>query len=402
MMAQVALSFMLLFSAALFVRGTQNAINLNPGFRTEGEVVLNLDYVDPALTKTTIARRQQKALVRALELPGVTDAALAAAVPFNFETDWWRIFPAGGDTAALNPDDKTTHAAPMGIFAVVSRGYFKTLGIPLLQGRDFTQAESTLHGGQQVAIIDEGLARALFGDKNPVGRRLAANSEQADIKHPERAIEIVGIVRSPHEEVFEAEAPHRLYRPLGQFQQSNIYLHLRVADPASAPAVLDRLQGELRSLDPDTPVLSAQPLSDFIDKNLNLLLVRMAGIVFGLSGLIALVLAVIGVYGIKSHAVVRRTREIGIRIALGAQPRDVLALIVKQGVLQAAVGLFAGLVLALLAGRLAAKMLYHVSPFDPLALVTAAVLLASTVLLACFLPGRRATKVDPAITLRAE
>jgi putative ABC transport system permease protein len=166
--------------------------------------------------------------------------------------------------------------------------------------------------------------------------------------------------------------------------------------------VLDRLRHDLASLDPDTPVLFAQPLADLVDKNVNLLLVQLAGIIFGSSGLVALILAVIGVYGVKAHAVARRTREIGIRIAIGATPSNVLALVLKQGIQQTAVGLAAGVALALLAGRMAAKMLYHVSPFDPVALSAAALVLASTMLIACYLPARRATKVDPAVTLRSE
>jgi predicted permease len=402
MMAQIAFSFVLLFSAGLFVRGSQKAIDLDPGFVKSGGFVVNLDYVDPNLSDDAIARREQALLIRSAALPGVTSAALASSVPFNFETNWWRIFPAGSDASAINPADQSTQTAPFAVFTVISRGYFETLGIPLLKGRDFTAAESSQQGGHLVAIIDETLARALFGDQEPVGRRVATSSGNADGKHPDREIEIVGIIRSPHEDPFEPAAPHRFYRPLGQRAQSNIYLHVKVADPSATAAVLDRLRRDLTALDPDTPILLAQPLSDFVDKNLNLLLVRLAGIVFGASGLVALMLAVIGVYGLKAHAIVRRTREIGIRIALGAKPADVLALVLKQGVQQTVVGLAAGLVLALAAGQLAARMLYRVSPFDPFALVGAAMVLAATVLLACYLPARRATKINPAITLRSE
>ncbi len=402
MMAQISLSFMLLFSAGRFVRGSREAANMNPGFEKTGGLVVNLDYVDPNLSDNAIARRQQAALNRVESLPGVASAALASAVPFNFDTDMRRIFVAGADTSALDPADQTTHTAPLGVFTSVSRGYFKTLGIPLLTGRDFTEAESTQYGGHQVAIIDETLAHALFGDKQPLGQHIATNAKNADGKHPDREIEIIGIIRSPREGVFEPAAPRRFYRPLGQYPSSNIYVHAKAADPATASALLDRLRLEIRTLDPDTPVLFAQPLGDFIDKNINLLVIRLAGIVFGASGVIALLLAVIGVYGVKAHAVVRRTREIGIRIALGAKPSDVLSLIVKQGILQTLVGLAAGMILALLAGRLLARMLYHVSSLDPVVLAGAAAILACTVLFACYLPARRATKVDPAVTLRAE
>jgi len=402
MMMQIALSLMLLFSAGLFVRSSRKAINFDPGFEKTGELVVNIDYVDPNLTSVAIARREQATLDCAVDLPGIASAALASAVPFNFDNDFRRVFSAEADTAALNADDKTIHAAPSAAFTAVSLGYFKTLEIPLIKGRDFTEAESTIAGGHKVAIIDERLAQALFGGKNPIGQHITTNAADANSNRPDRGIEIVGIVRSPHETAFEAAAPYRIYCPLGQRPSSNIYLQIRVSDPSTMPEVLNRLRRELASLDSDNPVLLAQPLADFIDKNVDLLMVHIAGMVFGVSGAIALLLAVIGVYGVKAHAVVRRTREIGIRIALGAEPADIFALIIKQGILQTLVGVSVGIVLAVIMGRLLAKMLYHVNPLDPVALAVAAIILMCTVIFACYMPARRATKVDPAVTLRVE
>jgi predicted permease len=402
MMGQIALSFMLLFSAGLFVRGTHNAINRNPGFAKTGEWVINFDYLDPNLHSTAIARREQAMVDRAAAIPGIQSAAVAGAVPFDYDTDRRRIYPAGGVGASLGSNGLTPEAAPWSVLTTVSRGYFGTVGIPLLAGRDFSAAESQRDSGHHVAIIDASLARALFGDQNPIGRRLAFSVGDAGGPAADRQTEVIGLVRSPHEDVFEAAAPHRIYTPLGPWSARNVYLHVKIGDPATAPAVLERLRRELLTLDPDNPPLRTQPLGDFLDKNPKLLLVRLAGMTFGAAGIVALVLAVIGVYSVKAHAVARRTREMGIRIALGARPGEIMSLILTQGIQQTVVGLAAGLVLAVFAGRLAAKMLYQVQPLDPLTLAAAAIALSVTVLLACWLPARRATGVDPAITLRSE
>jgi len=402
MMGQIALSFMLLFSAGLFVRGARNAIDRSPGFAQSGQWVLNFDYADPQLQSTAIVRREEALLDRASAIPGVTGAAIAGAVSFDFDADNRRIYPAGSEAAALSAGGRTVVAAPWAVLTTVSRGYFSTLAIPFLQGRDFSAGESERDSGHHVAIIDDTLARALFGAQDPIGRRIALNAGDAGAPGADRQTEIIGIVRSPHEDVFESTAPHRIYMPLGPWSARNVYLHVKIENLAAAPAILDRLRRELTALEPTIPLLRTQPLGDFLDKNPNLLLVQLAGMTFGGAGVVALILAVIGVYGVKAHAVARRTREMGIRIALGARPGEIMALILKQGLQQTAVGLALGLVLAVLAGRVAAKMLYQVNPVDPATLILAALLLGGTVLLACFLPAHKATRVDPAVTLRAD
>jgi ABC-type antimicrobial peptide transport system permease subunit len=158
----------------------------------------------------------------------------------------------------------------------------------------------------------------------------------------------------------------------------------------------------LRGVDPDLPTLSIAPFSDEVEKNAGLWIVRLGAIGFSVFGGIALLLAVVGVYGVKAYAVACRTREIGIRLALGAHRRDVFALIMRQGALQTALAVAVGLLLSLAAGRVLAQILYEVSPSDPFALVAASVTLAAATLIACFLPARRATRVDPIEALRAE
>ena len=196
----------------------------------------------------------------------------------------------------------------------------------------------------------------------------------------------------------------RLFVPLAQFYSSSAYLMVRTAsqDRRAVVGMIPTVRQSLRALDPDMPILNMAPFADLMEKSIGLWIVRLGAILFGVFGVIALLLAAVGVYGVKAYAVARRTREIGIRMALGAHRGDVFKLIMKQGALQTAFALGIGLLVSLGAGRVLAQMLYKVSPADPLALIVAATLLGSAALLACFFPARRATKVSPMTALRTE
>ena len=195
-----------------------------------------------------------------------------------------------------------------------------------------------------------------------------------------------------------------LFVPFAAAYNGNVYLHVRygTTDPGATAAAITPLRTALRSLNPDLPVLLITPFANLVEKNIGLWIVRLGAILFGVFGGIALVLAVVGVYGVKSYSVARRTREIGIRLAVGAQTGEVFALIMKQGTRQTLVAVTVGLLLSLAVGQLLAKLLYEISPADPIALGGSAALLAAASLLACWLPARRATKVDPMVALRAE
>jgi ABC-type antimicrobial peptide transport system permease subunit len=217
-------------------------------------------------------------------------------------------------------------------------------------------------------------------------------------------MEVVGIISSHRHHPGTGEPDYRLYVPLASGYSPEVFLAVRLAtsDPKVVAAGLGPLRRELRTLDPDLPVLRLAPFADMVDGNLALWVVRLGALLFGAFGAIALLLAVVGVYGVKAYAVARRTREIGIRMALGAMPGDVFSLIMKQGVLQTAVAMVAGIGLSLLSGKALANMLFNVSPADPLVLSAAIVVLTTAALLACYLPARRATKVNPTVALRAE
>jgi putative ABC transport system permease protein len=196
----------------------------------------------------------------------------------------------------------------------------------------------------------------------------------------------------------------RLFVPLAQGYNGQTYLHVRLntEDRHAVVAIMPTLRHALREIDPDLPLLQMTPYVDLMEKSPNLWIVKLGAMLFGAFGCIALLLAVVGVYGVKAYAVACRTREIGIRMALGAHRKDVFALIMRQGAMQTALAVSVGLLLSLAAGRVLSKILYGVSPTDPFALTTSSLMLAAAALLACFLPARRATYVNPITALRTE
>jgi ABC-type antimicrobial peptide transport system permease subunit len=217
-------------------------------------------------------------------------------------------------------------------------------------------------------------------------------------------MEVVGIVNWHRHEVQNDGPQRRVFVPFAQGYNGAVYLHVRLSatDRATVAAMIPTVRQALRSVDPDLPILKMSLFTDLLEKNVGLWIVRLGAVLFGVFGGIALLLAVVGVYGVKSYAVARRTREIGIRMALGAHPRDVFSLIMKQGALQTAFALGIGLLLSLAAGRLLTQILYQVSPADPTALLASSIMLSVAALLACYLPARRATKVSPMTALRTE
>lgn len=394
---QIALSLALLFAASLFVRSSGKAATLDLGFQTEGQVVANLDYALSELDAKEIPARQNELLRHITNKVGEGKVALASSIPYNFDLSFRPLYRADGSREATEDD-------PLGqkswaAFNAVSEHYFDLLNITVLRGRTFTFAEATHADDSAVAIIDDGLAKRIFGEADALGQRIYIGETDAASGDHNRTVEIVGIIRSPREEVFRDNPPARIYVPLAQGRPKNIYLHVTTADPVSEVATLRR---QLRDFDSATPLLFVRPLASFVEKNINTLVVELAGVVFGVFGVIALFLAVVGVYGVKSHAVSKRTREIGIRMALGARPQEVMQLILRQGFTQTLVGISLGLVLSIGAGKVLASMVYQSSVADSLALISSALILAAAVLFACWLPARRATKVDPATTLRSE
>jgi len=398
-MAQIALSLVLLFAAGLFFRGALKAGGLDPGFVAAGDLVTEMDF---SLIKkeTAEARRLMFAAAeQAKKLPGVQAAALGTMLPYGNFTTTRRIMSI---RETMPTDPKAPDPGAGGLFTAVTPGYFDAIGVRLLRGRDFTQAEAENKDGPRVAIIDEEMAKKLFPNADAVGQHVRFT--QAPRDGSPNDLEVVGVVGTHRHDVQNETLIRRLFVPLAQGYSGNVYLHVRIAskDRRAVAAMIPAMRQLLRTVDPDLPVLSIAPFVDLMEKSVGLWIVRLGALLFGVFGGIALLLAVVGVYGVKAYAVACRTREIGIRMALGAHRGDVFGLIMRQGALQTGLAVAIGLLLALAVGRVLTQILYQVSPNDPFALVTSSLLLAAASLLACFFPARRATKVSPMTALRTE
>jgi predicted permease len=398
-MAQIALSLMLLFAAGLFFRGALKAAGLNPGFIAAGDIITEFDF---SLVKKTPAdaRRTIFSMVkRARELPGVTASAVGTLLPYADFTNTRRILRTKD---AMPNDPKAPDPSANALYTATTPGYFDALGVKLLRGRDFTQEESEKKDARRVAIIDEEMAKKLFPNEDAIGQHIRYTQPPKDGSPND--MEIVGVVSKHIHAVAGETITARLFVPLAQGYDGQIYMHVRLntQDRHAVVAMMPTLRQTLREIDPDLPLLQMTPYVDLMEKSPNLWIVKLGATLFGAFGCVALLLAVVGVYGVKAYAVACRTREIGIRMALGAHRRDVFGLIMRQGAMQTALAVGVGLLLSLAAGRVLARILYEVSPADPLALVGASLMLASAALLACFFPASRATRVNPMTALRTE
>jgi predicted permease len=388
---QVALSLLLLASGGLFLTSAISAASADPGFRLDGGLVVQ---VDPGLAGYDDA--QSRALHRALvsrlqEVPGVESVTIGSGLPFSSTEDSRRVAPAG------TSGERSQHVDA--VFNAVGRDYARTLGVPTLRGRDFTEAELAPGSSEPVAIIDDALAQRLWPDEDALGRSI----EFADARGAERgrSMRIVGIITAVKHSFGNPRPSSHVYVPLGQHDESAMTLQIRVAGE-SERTMLATVGRVIRDVDVRIPVLRLATWRDHLDQSFDIWLYRTGASVFVAFGAIALLLAVIGVYGVKSYVVSRRTREFGIRIATGAHPRLLLWQVLREGGGITVIGVGIGLLLALGAGRILRGFLYEVNAVEPLVLVTAPLILLAASLAASFVPARRATKVDPMVALRAE
>jgi hypothetical protein len=282
----------------------------------------------------------------------------------------------------------------------VSEDYFKTLEIPLLRGRSFLPSETaavsenTGRPPRRIAIVDKLAAERLWPTSDAVGRHLNFRSND---------VEIVGVVGPVQEQIIgDTTVPPHLYIPFGQEYEADAQIHLRVAaqGPEAEALMLEAVRREIQATDDRLPVLALKTLRDHVNGSLDVWLVRTGAQMLGVFGAIAMLLAVIGLYGVKAYAVARRTREIGIRMAIGASSGDVLRMIVSEAILVTAVGVGAGLVLALALGRVLAGILYDVRSVDVAVLSIAVLLLTAVSMLAGYLPALKAARVNPIVALR--
>jgi predicted permease len=392
---QLALSLGLLSAGGLFGRSLIRAAAADPGFSYDGAVLATLD---PSVAQMDEARAREvyrQVLERVRSTPGIAAAALASTVPFgNFHEG--RLVERPG----IPRDEKMFGPT----YRIVSADYFRALGLSMIKGRDFTAAEEQSPNASRVAIVDTVLARQLFPNEDPVGQMIRFTPREGSAYTDDNQLmQIVGIAPTMREELIDQGEDAHIYVPNGPQYRAAMSLHVKAAssDPRAVAAVVETLRQELRAIDARLPVLELTTFQKFHDNSLELWAIKAGGRMLMLVGLLALGLATAGVYGVKSYLVSRRTREIGIRMALGANRRDVLGMVMRESAGLTLAGLAVGLPIALMMGKLLGTILYDVSSFDPLVFVTAPVVLAAASLAASYIPARRATRVNPLSALRA-
>jgi predicted permease len=386
-MAQLSLSLMMLTASGLFVRSAMRAVHVEPGFSLESGVVAE---VDPSLAGYGEIRGRQiyaALLARLKSVPGVESVSLAWTVPFGRVTNIARIRPAGGSPQAVEVWAEHN---------IVTEDYFRTLGVPLLLGRSFLPSEMTSGSSRHVAVIDKLAAERLWPKGDAVGQHLHRDDSQD--------LEVVGVVGNVQERIVGSELRPHLYVPFGPEYRADMHIHLKVAASGreAQARMLQTVRREIRAVDDGLPVLELKTLRDQLDESLDLWVVETGARILGIFGTAALLLAIIGLYGVRIYTVARRTREIGIRMALGASSAETQHMILREGLMVTAIGSGCGLLLALALGRVLAGFLYDVRSVDAAVLSIAMVLLTVVSMLACYLPARKAARVDPMVALRYE
>jgi predicted permease len=394
---QIALSLALLTTAGLFMRGAVKAAAADPGFPLEGGAIVNLDTGMAGYDEARGRGVLRSILQRVRETPGVQSASYASLVPFGEFNESRLVQKAGTPPAAAGQRDEGSSA----VLTIVGADYFDTLRLPVLRGRGFTASEEESPNGPAVAVIDEPAARQLFAGSDPLGQPVQFANDKA---RGTRSYTIVGVVSGVRHDLVDRQPVAHVYLPMGQHHRGNVYLHVRLAGTGEAveAAMLGTLRQAIRAVDERVPVLQLRTLRQQRDDNIVLWGVTTGARLFSVFGGVALLLAVIGVYGVKSYVVARRTREIGIRMALGATPSDVLWLVLREGLTLTLAGLGVGLLLSWGVARLIGGLLYEVSALDPLVFIVAPAILAVAAMAASYVPARRATRVLPLTALRTE
>jgi predicted permease len=381
--AQLTLSVVLLIGAGLFIRSLQSANRIDPGFRVDRALTVPINLGLLRYNETEGSDFYRNLLNRVQAQPGVERASLVRFQQLGFSFAQFQVMAEG---SGAGPNDEGVSVG----FNVVGPNYFKTMETPLLRGRDF--AEMDRKGSPEVVVINETLAAMLWPHEDALGKRLSTAGPEGPF------LEVVGVARDGKYRSLGEEPYPYVYQPVLQSYDPKMTLVVRTTgEPqALAPAVRE----QIRALDAKLPIADVKTFRDQL--NLSLFPSRVAAWVLGGFGLLALLLAAIGIYGVVSYSVAQRTREIGVRMALGARQKDVLRLVLGQGLFVIALGLVVGLSLAFAATRLIAGFLYGVGATDMFTFGGVPLLLGIVALGASYIPARRATKVDPLVALRYE
>jgi predicted permease len=387
--AQVALSLVLLIGAGLFVRTLRNLKGLDAGFNRENLILFNLHFTQ-RLDAPRWAALYKELLARLESLPGIRAASLFGE-GYLSGYNWWRGVSAEGYVAA--PDENLECAGVR-----VGPKFFETFGTPLLAGREFgpqdeRPASTTNSFAPATAIINQAMARRYFGNNDPLGRRIVFTGS------PEKKFEIVGVVPDAKNESLRKKPGPTFFVPFFQ-EPDNSWANFALRTSTDVRATMTSLSSVVQEVDRTVRVSNVRTMNEVVNASVHqeLLIAQMGGFF----SVFALALACLGLYGVLSFAVVQRTREIGVRVALGAQRRDVLSLVIGKGLRLTLVGCVLGLIGAFILTRLASNLLYGVTPTDPMTFLAVTALLIVIATLSSWVPARRAAKVDPTVALRYE
>lgn len=409
--AEVALALLLLVGSGLMVRSFIKLRQLDLGFTAHNVLTMRVPLPDakyPFPLTPDDSREpaglifSERLLTQLKTLPGVEAATTASILPLGAGNGWGKRLVIGDRPA---PD--SVDRVPLVRFVLVSEDYFRTFDIRVLKGRPFNAQDQ--NNSQPVAIINETLARRFFPSEDPVGKTISTGLPENLLPPEERSSDnaapyrtIVGVVSDVKEANLNQPTQPQMYAPLSQHRREGWTNVLMLAVQTTVPpATLSAaVQAEVHALDPDQPVTQVRTIDELL--SLRQSQARFSFYLLAMFAGVGLLLAAIGIYGVMATAVAQRTHEFGLRMALGANTLDVLRLVLRQGMVLVAIGIGAGLVSALVLTRLMATLLFETSPTDPPTLIVITLLLAAVALVACYIPARRATRVDPLVALRYE
>jgi predicted permease len=387
---QVALSLAMLTAGGIFARTVVDAASRTPGYSYDRILMASLDTTLAGFEEARGRIAYNTVLGALRAMPEVEAVSTASTVPFGEDVDSARFESA--DEAGREPIRARAHR-------IVGSDYFASLGLAVMRGREFTRAEEASASSARVAIVDEAFARALLGNADPIGRLIRLVPPDATAPR-ELPMEIVGVAPPLREEVLDrAPVPH-VYVPSGQNFRAGMHLAVRLRPGTDERTGLERVRAEVRSAEPRVPILGLSSLEAFHDGNVGIWGLRAGAWVFAGLGFLALALAAVGVYGVKAYVVAQRTREIGIRLALGATPGAVVSQLFREGLVLTGVGIALGAPLAALVSIAFTSVFIDIGGFDVGVIAASMVVLAAAAMLATLIPARRAARVHPTTALR--
>ncbi|HEY0320288.1 MAG TPA: ABC transporter permease [Pyrinomonadaceae bacterium] len=383
--AEVALSLVLLIGAGLLVRSYNRIVNAYPGYNARNVLSLRLSLPASKYAKPeAIAAFYRQINERIKQLPGVEAVGVTYSLPMSTVAFAWEPIIIEGYAPQASQSSIISNTR------IVSPDYFRVMEIPLLKGRYFNEQDKT--GEPEVVIVDETLARRFWPNENPIGKRLQQRAK------PDSWRTVVGVINSARKYSTEKEPPITVYYPHEQYVARNMYVLVRTtSDPAPMAAAVTR---EIQAADPELPVFDVNTMEQRLYDSLARQ--RFSMFLLGIFAAVALILAAIGIYGVMTYWVNQRIHEIGIRMALGAQPGNILRLVLRQSLILVSLGIAIGLAGAFALTRIMSSLLFGITATDRLTFIMLSLLLAGIALLSSYLPARRAAKVDPMVALRYE